>query len=194
MSDPAQVKSHADYRTRLLAASIPATAATVFVATLVFESAIALTAPARVRHEWLPNAIQLAVPAVTWWLGRGRMREHPEALLLGADFAYTATLIGRLLLPATSVSGTALYICVKMLATAVLVPWGQRRQTISVAFTLVMLMMGLLLSGADLHGTELSHRWLGPLVAGWLSIAGAAVGSRARRSVFERERQLEDAA
>jgi signal transduction histidine kinase len=194
MSDPAQVKSHADYRTRLLAASIPATAATVFVATLVFESAIALTAPARVRHEWLPNAIQLAVPAVTWWLGRGRMREHPEALLLGADFAYTATLIGRLLLPATSVSGTALYICVKMLATAVLVPWGQRRQTISVAFTLVMLMSGLLLSGADLHGTELSHRWLGPLVAGWLSIAGAAVGSRARRSVFERERQLEDAA
>ena len=194
MSDPAVVKSHADHRKRLLAASIPATAATVFLATLVFEAMMALTAPGRVLHEWLPNAIQLAVPVLLWWLGRGRMQDRPDTLLLAADFAYTATLVGRLLLPVTSVSGTSLYICVKMLATALLVPWGQRRQTISVAFSLTMLLGGLLLSGADLHGSELSHRWLGPMIAGLLSIAGAAAGSRARRSVFDRERQLEDAA
>jgi signal transduction histidine kinase len=194
MSDSAVVKSHADYRKRLLAASIPATAATVFLATFVFEGMMALTAPGRVLHEWLPNIIQLAVPALLWWLSRGPMGDRPATLLLGADFAYTATLIGRLLLPATSASGTALYICVKMLATALLVPWGQRRQTISVAFSLTMLLGGLWLSGADLHGTELSHRWLGPLIAGLLSIAGAAAGSRAQRSVFDRERQLEDAA
>ena len=40
----------------------------------------------------------------------------------------------------------------------------------------------------------MSHRWLGPLIAGCLSIAGAAAADRVRRSVFEHEREVEASA
>ena len=57
-----------------------------------------------------------------------------------------------------------------------------------------MLYAALLLTGADLAGAHVSHRWLGPLVAGFLSIAGAAAADRVRRSVFEHEREVETSA
>jgi signal transduction histidine kinase len=190
----APVESYASYRNRMLAASIPATASAVFAATLVFQGAIGVMAPDRLRLEWLPNLIQLAVPIAAWWLGRGRLRERPADLLVGADFAYTATLIARLALPTTSLSGTALYVALKMVVTALLVPWGRRRQSISVAFTLLMLFGAMLATHAELHGAQSSHQWLGPLVAGFLSIAGASVGERVRRAVFEHERELEASA
>lgn len=194
MSSHAPAEAYTEHRNRLLAASIPATSAAVFGATLVYESAVALTGPERLRSEWLPDLIQLLVPVAAWWLGRGRMRDRPEAVLLAADFAYTATLIARLVMPITSVSGTSLYIAVKMMATALLVPWGRRRQSISVGFTLSVLYAALWLTRADVGGAHLSHRWLGPLVAGFLSIAGAAAADRIRRSGFEHEREVETAA
>jgi signal transduction histidine kinase len=194
MTDHVPAESYASYRNRMLAASIPATAWAVFAATLVFQGAIGFAAPDRLRAEWLPNLIQLFVPVAAWRLGRSRLREHPVAVLLGADFAYTATLIARLALPTTSLSGTALYVALKMMVTALLVPWGRRRQSISVAFTLLMLYAAMLLTHAELHGAQSSHQWLGPLVAGFLSIAGAAVGDRVRRAVYERERELEASA
>jgi len=194
MTDHAPAESYASYRNHMLAASIPATASAVFAATLVFQGAIGFATPDRLRAEWLPNLIQLFVPVATWRLGRSRLRAHPVAVLLGADFAYTATLIARLALPTTSLSGTALYVALKMMVTALLVPWGRRRQSISVAFTLLMLYVAMLLTHAELHGAQSSHQWLGPLVAGFLSIAGAAVGDRVRRAVFERERELEASA
>jgi len=194
MNEANSAESYVSYRNRLLAESIPSTALSVFVATLVFEALRALTAPERVRGEWLPNLIQLLVPVAAWWLGSGPLRERPAAVMLAADFAYTATLIARLALPSTSVSGTALFIAVKMLVTALLVPWGQRRQIVSVAFTLVLLFLGLYLTAAELSGGQWSHRWLGPLVAGFLSITGAAAADRVRRSVFDHERELETSA
>jgi signal transduction histidine kinase len=190
MTDPVPVDSYACYRARLLAASIPATAAAVFAATLVFEALSGLASPERLRVEWLPDAIQLLVPVATWLLSRGGWRERPQALLLGADCAYTTSLIARLALPTTSLSGTSLYVAVKMLTTALLVPWGASRQSVSVGFTMIVLSTALLLTHVDLHGAQASHLWLGPLVAGFLSIAGATTGDRVRRAVFEREREL----
>jgi signal transduction histidine kinase len=134
------------------------------------------------------------VPVALWVFGRGRTRERPETLLLASDFSYTAALVGRQLFASTSISGTTLYVAVKMLVTALLIPWGRRRQAISVAFTLLMLYAVLLLVGAELRGAQESHRWLGPLLAGFLSIAGAAASDRVRRSVFEHERELEASA
>jgi signal transduction histidine kinase len=194
MSSDAPPEAYSEQRNRLLAASIPATSAAVFGATLVYQGAVALTGPERLRSEWLPDLIQLLVPGAAWLLGRGRLRDRPEAVLLAADFAYTATLIARLVMPITSISGTSLYISVKMMATALLVPWGQRRQSISVGFTLILLYAALFLTRADVAGAELTHRWLGPLVAGFLSIAGAAAADRIRRKSFEHEREVETAA
>jgi signal transduction histidine kinase len=111
-------------------------------------------------------------------------------VMLAADLAYTGTLIARLVLPTTSVSGTALYVAVKMMVTALLVPWGPRRQVVSVGFTQVMMYTALFLTQAQLLTGASSHLWVGPLVAGFLSVAGATVGDRVRRAVFEREREL----
>jgi signal transduction histidine kinase len=194
MSDRPPSKSYDGYRTQLLADSIPATAAAVFTATLVFEAALGVAAPERLRSEWLPNVMQLLIPVAIWVLGRGPVRHRPEALLLTADLVYTATLISRLSLPSTSISGTALYVAVKMMLTALLVPWGRWRQSISVGFTLILLYAAFALTGAEMGGAQANHRWLGPLVAGFLSIAGAAVTDRVRRSVFEHERELEASA
>src|SRR5579862_4456833 len=132
MSDATTAESYDQYRARLLATSIPATAAAAFTATLVFEAASGLANPQRLRVEWLPNLIQLVVPVAAWLLSRSSWRDRPQALLLGAVFAYTATLIARVVLPTTSLSGTSLYVAVIILTTALLVPWGQVRQIVSV--------------------------------------------------------------
>jgi len=194
MAEVVSADSYVSYRNRLLADSISSTAVSVFAATLVFQAAMSMAAPGRMWSEWLPNLIQLLVPVAIWWFGRGVLRDRPAAVILAADFAYTATLVARLALPATSSSGTSLYIAVKMLVTALLVPWGQRRQIVSVLFTLVLLYLGMYLSGVEISGGEWTHRWLGPLVAGFLSITGAAVAVRVRRSVFDHERELETSA
>jgi signal transduction histidine kinase len=194
MSDSAPADSYASYRNRLLAASIPATAASVFGATLVWQTTLWVSSPERFRHEWLPNLIQLLVPVAMWVFGRGRLRERPEALLLAADFAYTASLVLRQFYVGDAISGTALYVTLKMMVTALLVPWGPRRQAISVAFTIMLLLGTFFAVGGELQGAPASHRWLGPLLAGFLSIVGASVADRVRRSVFERERELEASA
>jgi signal transduction histidine kinase len=194
MNELVPPESYSTYRNKLLAASIPATAAAVFGATLVWQGALQMSSPARFRHEWLPNLIQIGVPIAIWLLGRRRMRDRPETLLLAADFCYTAALVGRQMFPDTSVSGTALYVALKMMVTALLIPWGQRRQAISVAFTIILLYAAYFVVGPDLRGAEESHRWLGPLLAGCLSIVGASGADRVRRSVFEHERELEASA
>ena len=192
MSELVPPESYSTYRNRLLAASIPATAAAVFGATLAWQGALQASAPARFRNEWLPNLIQIAVPIAIWLLGRRRMRDRPETLLLAADITSRAG--GRQIFPSTSLSGTALYVALKMMVTALLVPWGPRRQAISVAYTVTLLYIAFFFVGADLHGAPESHRWLGPLLAGCLSIVGASVADRVRRSVFEHERELEASA
>jgi signal transduction histidine kinase len=194
MSDGIATESYDQYRARLLSTSIPATAAAAFTATLVFEAASGLANPQRLRVEWLPNLIQLIVPVAAWLLSRVGRRDRPEALLLGAVFAYTATLIARVVLPTTSLSGTSLYVAVIMLTTALLVPWGQVRQIVSVGFSLCLLYAAFWLIRVDVHGAQSSHLWLGPLVAGFLSVAGAAAGDRLRHAVYERERQLRESA
>ena len=102
MAEQARAETYSSYRNRLLAASIPATAAAVFGVTLLFEITLGMIAPERLRHEWLPNAIQILVPVALWVLARGPLRDHPQAVLLGADLAYTATLLSRQAFPAAA--------------------------------------------------------------------------------------------
>ncbi|MGH7788445.1 MAG: ATP-binding protein, partial [Candidatus Binatia bacterium] len=195
MEERAPVESYAAYRRRLLTASLPATAFSVLAATALFQAVIFILAPERFRIEWLPNLVQLAVPVVVWVLGRGPLRHRAHLLLQGGEVTYTASLIGRLFLPTTSLSGTSLYVAIKLLATALLVPWGARVQAISVASTMAMLLaVQITLSHTTLLTGTGSHVWLGPLIAGLLSIAGAAMADRVRRAVFERERELEASA
>ena len=190
------VESYASYRRLLLDASVSVTALVVFGVTLFFQGAVLAVAPARFKAEWVPNLVQLAVPLLTYLLHRyGPLRGRAEWLFQGAAVAYTASLIARIALPTTSLSGTALYIAVTLLATALFVPWGARVQSVFAALTITILYVVLALTGRGTLGSgEVSHQWLGPLIAALLSIAGAAASDRTRRAVFERERDLRTSA
>ena len=185
-------RSYTSYRRELLSASVPWTAGAATGVTLLFQLAVALSAWPRFLSEWIPNLIQSLVPLVAWGVYRGPLRAYPAAVIQCAELVYTASLIGRLALPATSTSGTALYVAVKMLVTALLVPWGVRVQSVSVAVTMAMLVGAMVALRPDevLPGAA-THVLLGPFIAGLLSIAGAAAADRVRRAVFERERALE---
>jgi signal transduction histidine kinase len=185
-------RSYAAYRRELLAGSVPSTVAAVTGVTLLFQFSVAAASMPRFRAEWLPNLIQLAVPIIAWLAYRGPLRGHPVALLQVAELIYTASLIGRLELTTSSLSGTSLYVAVKMLATALMVPWGLRVQAVSVAVTMAMLLTAVLVLRPDefLPGLA-THVLLGPFLAGLLSVAGAAAGDRVRRAVFERGQALE---
>jgi len=186
------IETYERYRRRLLDASVPTTALVVFGATLLFQGAVLAMSPARFEIEWLPNLVQLAVPLLAWALHRrGPLRGRADWLLQGAAVAYTGTLIARIALPTTSISGTAMYTAITLLATALFVPWGVRVQSLFAALTLVILYVVEIGTGRGTLGSaEFSHQWLGPLIAGALSVAGAAVADRIRRAVFERERDL----
>jgi signal transduction histidine kinase len=195
MAEIPNVESFADYRRRLLSASVRPTVVAVFAATALYQGALFAVAPERAVQEWLPNLIQLGIPLLAWWLAAGPLRDRPGSVLQGAEIIYTAALIGRLVLPTTTMSGTSLYVAVKMLATALLVPWGVRVQLNSVLFTLGFLYFLLWAGGPpELLSGPNSHIWLGPLVAGLLSVAGAEAADRVRRSVFERGRDVEASA
>jgi len=185
-------RSYAAYRRELLGASVPWTVAAVTGVTLLFQFSVAVSSMPRFRAEWLPNLIQLAVPLLAWLAYRGPLRGQPVVVLQIAELVYTASLIGRLELPTTSLSGTSLYVAVKMLATALMVPWGLRVQSVSVVVTMTMLITAVSLMRPDelLPGLA-THVVLGPFLAGLLSIAGAAAGDRVRRAVFERGQALE---
>jgi signal transduction histidine kinase len=192
-STPAE--TYEAYRRRQLDASLPIAAATVIGVTAMFQGAVAMMAPWRFVAEWLPNAVQLAVPALAWVLWRGPLRGRGQGLLQAAAVAYSVTLIARIIIPTTSISGTALYVSVMLLATALFIPWGARVQALYSASTVgfLFLMLGL----TDRHvlgGAEGSHQWLGPMIAAVISVAGAAAADRIRRAVFERERDLRESA
>ena len=195
VSEQGESASYASYRRRQLDASLGFTCLVVLGATAAFQGAVGVLAPARFWAEWLPNLVQLAVPLVTWVLHRFR-RVRPDWLLQVAAVAYTTCLIARIVMPTTSVSGSALYIAVAFLATALFVPWGWRLQavfagvTTTILFAVLAVMQRGVLGTGELSSGELSHQWLGPLIAGFMSITGAAAADRVRRAVFERERDL----
>ncbi|MDX2166866.1 MAG: HAMP domain-containing sensor histidine kinase [Deltaproteobacteria bacterium] len=195
VTESAPAETYEAYRRRQLDASLPIAAATVIGVTALFQGAVAILAPQRFFLEWLPNLVQLAVPALAWLLWRGPLRGRGQVLLQAAAVAYTATLIARILLPWTSVSGTALYVSVTLLATALFLPWGVRTQAIYSASTVAWLFLLLGLSDRQVTGgAEGSHQWLGPLIAALMSVAGAAAADRIRRAVFEREQALRTSA
>ena len=176
---------YAAQREQLIAAGFPTTALVVFGVTLLYQCADLIFVPAAFRAELKVDLLQLSIPLLALALARGPFRGRVERVALGADLAYTAVLAGRLLLPTTTVSGTALFLSLKMLATALLLPWDARTQYVS-AFITVVLYWGLLAMHEQtaVQGWPPVHQLVGPLIGALLSATGAAAGERSRRALF----------
>ncbi len=173
--------AYAVHRQHLLAAGFPKAILLIFGSCLIYELIDLLNQPAVFRAEIGPNMLQLIVPLAAFVLVLGPLRSRAEAVAVAADLAFTLLLAARLFLPTTTVSGTALFLSLKMVATALLFPWMATFQYASVCVTILVYWGAIAASGHSLH---LLHEILGPLIAGAISAVGASQADRVRRDLF----------
>ncbi len=179
--------SYASHRQRVVAAGFPAAVAVVLAMTALY--AIIDLSRRPTGAQALTYALALAVPVGGLLLARTRLQRHAETVALGADLLFTGILAGRLLLPTTTLSGTALFLSLKLLATAVLWPWHPQIQYLSAALTLLAYYAALVASGRYIDET---HQLVGPFIAAVLSCVGAAIADRTRRDLWQRTAALSD--
>jgi PAS domain S-box-containing protein len=172
--------SYALQRQRGLSARFP-TAVTVIAALILTYMVVDLWRMPG-QAQFFSYALELAIPLLGVVLACGPLRRHAEGVALASDLCFTAVLAGRLLLPTTTLSGTALFLSLKMLATAVLFPWHPQLQYLSAASTMLLYYVATALSGRTPDAT---HQIVGPFIGAALSCAGAGGADRTRRALWQ---------
>lgn len=182
-------------RDELLAASIPGATLFATAMTLLYSLAGVARFGSWQQAFPAPSYFQLSIPLIGFLLVRGPLRRHGEMVALATDVGFTAAMIARLFTPHSTISGIALFLSLKMLATALFLPWRPRVQYASAIVTLLSFYGILWLSGRALDPSEGSlHQLFGPLIGAALSAAGAASADLTRRKLFQRERELKQEA
>jgi len=191
-ADEAAVGAYEQHRHDQLVTSLPRAAA-VMVGVILLYAAGELAVEGISLPSLLFYALQAAILVLGVRLAQGPLRSQAELVALAIDLLCSAALVGRLLDPATTVSGTALILSLKMVATALLLPWRVRVQYASAGVALACYCAMLALR-VDRTGQlpAVLHQWLGPFVAAILSAVGAGSLQHARRESFLRS--LETAA
>ncbi len=181
----APAPSYREHRQRLIAAGFPTAAGVVFVLIAIY-AVPDLYKSAR-PWEVASYAAELAIPLLALLLARSVMRNHVEGVVLLADFAFTAVLTARLLIPSTTLSGTALFLSLKMVATALLWAWHPAIQFLASTFTLGAFAVALAISG---RMVDESHQVIGPLIGAGLAGIGALLTDRTRRDAWRQQLAL----
>ncbi|MFI5395441.1 MAG: PAS domain S-box protein [Candidatus Binatia bacterium] len=178
-------RTYEQYRNDLIVRGVTVPAVVVFLVTALYATSEALYAPQRFWPGRWAYLAETLTPLVACWLCRGRLRQHAQLVLLGADLTYTVGVLVQALQPTTAIAGAALAIAIKVMATAVFFPWQPRLQYISASVTIMgywtVLYLGGRIGGAD----SALFQTLGPCIAAVLSAAGAAGIDRNRRAMFE---------
>jgi signal transduction histidine kinase/PAS domain-containing protein len=195
LRDPARKEdwgpnAYAQHRARAVAESFSA-AAWIVAGVIVFYALIDLwSSPAAFRESLTPYLLEIALPSVGMLLVRGPLRSRSEWVACGVDLGFTVVLIGQMLLPTTTQSGSALALSLKMLAPALFFPWAPRFQAIAVSWTL-LLYYGVLAGGwREIEPGGFVHQVAGPAMAAVFSVAGVLAANRTRRELFERATRL----
>ena len=172
--------SYAAHRQRAVASSFAAGIVVIMGLTATYAAIDLVRSP----NPWeaLTYIAELLVPPVALLLARGPLRRHVEGVVLGADVVFTAVLAGRLLLPTTTVSGTALFLVLKLVATSLLFPWHPLFQYVSAVMTIVAYYIAMLVSGREFSE---SHQIIGPLLGAALGCVGATLADRTRRESWK---------
>ena len=180
-------ESYRQHRQGLIASGLPLACAIVFAVTLLSELTELLLRPEHFYVALVPNVVQLMIPVVGFVLLRGAPTATIEAGTLALDVLYTLTMTSRLLLMGTNVSSLALFLSLKMLATAVLFPWQAYVQHVSLSLSLLLYCLMFLLSGRTISS---AHVLVGPFIAAILSAAGATRADQVRRQLFRHSAEL----
>jgi PAS domain S-box-containing protein len=181
----APATSYDVHRQRTLAAGLPAISATIVAMVLIYVAFDHLRAAN--EGQYISYGLELVIPLLALVLVRGPLAPHVEGLALCTDLAFTLVLVGRLALPTTTESGTALFLSLKLLATAVLLPWRPWMQYGSAAATLLLYYGAIAWTGRSLTTT---HQVVGPVIAAFLASFGAASADRMRRALWRQSVDL----
>jgi PAS domain S-box-containing protein len=182
--DPSPAQSYASHRERLFAATFQQVSTFVLAVTAICAavetSRLPLTSP-----EVLAFLPLFGVVGVAMLLARGPMRQRVELVALMTDLAFTAGIAGRLFIESTTMSGAALFLCLKMLGTAVFFPWSARCQYVSSILSVAVFYGAIEASGRSLDAGSPLHHLIGPVVAALMAAYGAASSDRTRRMLYD---------
>ncbi|MGD9764604.1 MAG: ATP-binding protein [Candidatus Binatia bacterium] len=176
-----------EYRQQVLATSMPM-AVTLIVTVIAFYGLVHVRLSDSL-DQILTFSAELAIPITALLLVRTRLQTRVESVLVVADLLFTAILATRLILPSATVSGVALFLVLKQLATAALLPWRPRLQYASSALTVLAYFLGLAISGREVSH---AHQLVGPPIAAVLACVGATLADRTRRDLWRRTAALAD--
>jgi PAS domain S-box-containing protein len=181
--------SYARQRDELLRASLPP-ALLAAAAVSFLQAAVDLT---RYRGSF---ELRSALYLLTLFISLGAaalsrmpsLRHAPRQIAIAFDLAYTLTLVSFFADPGTTVSGIALNLCLKVLATAVLFPWPPPVQYASGALSVVAYWVAI----AFFHrSVDHTHHLTAPFLAAVLASAGATYADRARRALSQKAADLQ---
>ncbi len=190
MATSATQQSYDVHRQGVIAANLPVAAAVLSGATVFYALAELILNRSGFQPAVVPYALFLAIPWFAVWLAKGPLAESAEAVALVADVAYTAMLAGLLLQPTTTLSGAALFIALKIVATALFFPWRARTQYFSAGTALVVYWSAVALTGRSIDPGVGLHQLFGPLIAAVFSVAGARSAEQRRRDLFQHGLEL----
>lgn len=137
--------------------------------------------------EILAAAFVLIGTRVSTW------RRHAEILFVIGDIIFTSGLTLQLLSRETALGGVAGFTAVKMMATALFVPWRPQRQYVSVAYTLALYGLALMLAPHTHEEPKKVHLIALPAIAAFLSALGTVLATRLRHALLERTLEREAA-
>lgn len=166
-------------------ASLPQIAWSAFFLTGAYIGGQLLFRPEQVFTVWAAYATQLAVPLVLWASMHTTLRGYVEDVFLACDLMYAAALSAQLLGPQTHPSGIAGFVAVKLLATAVFVPWHPYRQWAAIAGTLILYFWFLPWSPRLALESHRLHLYALPAVAALLSALGVRRVDAQRRQLVQ---------
>jgi len=143
----------------------------------------------RARPFWIFDAFLLGVPllgAAVASIPNSKLPIRPLTYL--ADLAFTVSIVGFLFLPSRDVSAVTVAVCLKLLATAVLLPLPPRHQNHSTLLTLAIYAVGMWIAGREITQT---HQIVGPVLAGLLAGYGSRRLDQTHRKLSARGIELE---
>ncbi|GBD27754.1 Cell-division control histidine kinase PdhS [bacterium HR30] len=186
LEGPSEPERYSEAQAQAMQDAAPSIARAALAIVLVYIAAQLWIRPAQFWAAWPAYAAEVfAASLVLVGTSVSRWRRYAEAWFVAGDFIFSSALTLQLVSPETALGGVAGFTSVKMLATALFVPWRARRQYLSVAYTLALYGLALMLAPHFPEEPKKVHLVALPVIAAFLSALGTVRAARLRRTLLE---------
>lgn len=188
----AEALSYEEHRIELVHARLRNASLAVLALTLIFETVAYLMVPEQWWAEVGSNLFLLLVPLLAMLTERTALVTYPQLLFLLFDLVYSITVLLRFFMMSAFISGIEAFTIIKLMGTAVLIPWSPAMQIVSAFLTLTLYWSLFYLSGRmPSSNGDLPHQLTSPFFGALLSIVGVVGADRLRRKLFLQRRTAE---